>query len=175
MQNYLAITALGDNQPGIIEPLVKSIRDCGCNITDSRMSVLGDRFAMMLLLSGTWDTIAKMESSLQRLEQQLGIQLIAQRAQERRTDTGLMPYAVEVVAVDQSGIVHEIANFFSDRGIKIEDMYSGIYTAAHTGTRMFSLHVTIGVPTDVSIAALRGEFMDFCDRLNLDAILEPVK
>jgi glycine cleavage system transcriptional repressor len=35
--------------------------------------------------------------------------------------------------------------------------------------------MTISVPTNVSIAGLRGEFMDFCDHLNLDAIMEPVK
>ena len=40
---------------------------------------------------------------------------------------------------------------------------------------MFSLHMTISVPTDISIAAMRNEFMDFCDQLNLDAIMEPVK
>jgi glycine cleavage system transcriptional repressor len=27
----------------------------------------------------------------------------------------------------------------------------------------------------VHIAALREEFMDFCDQLNVDAIMEPVK
>ena len=40
---------------------------------------------------------------------------------------------------------------------------------------MFSLHMTVAVPGDHSIAALRGEFMDFCDALNLDAMLAPVK
>ena len=80
-----------------------------------------------------------------------------------------------MVAVDHAGIVHEITHFFSERDINIEDLYSGTYTAAHTGTPMFSLHMTVGVPTDISIATLRGEFMDFCDQLNLDAIMEPVK
>ena len=86
-----------------------------------------------------------------------------------------MPYAVEVVAVDDLGIVHEMVQFFAARAIGIEDLYSGTYTAAHTGASMFSLHMTIGVPTDISIASLRGEFMEFCDQLNLDSIMEPVK
>ncbi|MGH8473201.1 MAG: glycine cleavage system protein R, partial [Gammaproteobacteria bacterium] len=87
----------------------------------------------------------------------------------------MMPYAVEVVSIDHPGIVHDIAQFFSTRDINIEEMYTGSYSAAHTGTPMFSLHVTISVPTNTSIAALRGEFMDFCDQLNLDAVMEPVK
>jgi glycine cleavage system transcriptional repressor len=35
--------------------------------------------------------------------------------------------------------------------------------------------MTILVPTRIHIAALREDFMDLCDHLNLDAILEPFK
>ena len=175
MQNYVAISAIGKNRSGLIEPFIKSVCDCGCSIVDSRMTVLGDRFAMMMLLSGTWDAIAKIENLLPRLEEQLEISTVAQRTAPRKREGRLMPYAVEVVAVDNVGIVHEITQFFSNRDINIEDLYSGTYAAAHTGTSRFSFHMTIGVPTDVSIATLRGEFMEFCDHLNLDSIMEPVK
>ena len=47
MQNFVAISAIGANRPGLIEPLVKTISECGCNIAESRMSVLGDRIAIM--------------------------------------------------------------------------------------------------------------------------------
>lgn len=175
MQNYIAISALGASRSSLLEALVKAVRDCGCSIADSRMSVLGDRFALMLLLSGTWDAIAKIETMLPRLENQLQVKVISQRTEPRKRPGNMMPYAIEVVAADQVGIVHEIAQFFGQREIAIEDMYSGTYAAAHTGTLMFSLHMTISVPVNLSIAGLRGEFMDFCDQLNLDAIMEPVK
>jgi glycine cleavage system transcriptional repressor len=175
MQNLLAISAMGTNHDGLIEPLVKAFRECGCTITESRMSVMGDRFTMMALLSGTWDAIAKIESLLPRLEKELDIAFVAQRSLAREPAHNLMPYAVEVIAVDQVGIVHQIAQFLARREVNIEDMYSGNYTAAHTGTPMFSLHMTISIPTDISIAAMRSDFMDFCDQLNLDAIMEPVK
>lgn len=175
MQNYVAISAIGANRTKIIEPFVQAIRDCGCSIVDSRITVLGDRLAMMMLLSGNWDAIAKIENLLPRLEQQLQISTIAERTEPRKPEANLMPYAVEVVAVDNVGIVHEITQFFSAHDIKIEDLFSGTYAAAHTGTQMFSLHMTVAIPTDVSIASIRGEFMEFCDQLNLDSIMEPVK
>jgi len=37
------------------------------------------------------------------------------------------------------------------------------------------VHMTLDVPADTHIAGLREEFLDFCDRLNLDAVIEPVK
>jgi glycine cleavage system transcriptional repressor len=175
MQNYLVISAVGSNKPGLVQQASKAIKDCGCNIVDSRMTVLGGEFAMLFLLSGTWDAIAKMESAASRLEENLGLTIICRRTEARKKTTNLVPYAIEVVSIDHPGIVHDIAQFFSTRGINIEDMYTGSYAAAHTGTPMFSLHMTISMATHTSIAALRGEFMDFCDQLNLDAIMEPVK
>ncbi|MBA2593125.1 MAG: glycine cleavage system protein R [Gammaproteobacteria bacterium] len=175
MQNHFVISALGNNRPGLVHQLSKAVKDCGCNILDSRMAVLGGEFAVILLLAGTWDAIAKIESMIPRLEDSLDLTLISRRTEVREKVANLMPYAVEVVASDRPGIVHDIAQFFSSRDINIEELFTGSYAAAHTGTPMFSLHVTISVPTNTSIAALRGEFMDLCDQLNLDAVMEPVK
>jgi glycine cleavage system transcriptional repressor len=40
---------------------------------------------------------------------------------------------------------------------------------------VFSSKFIILVPASVSLLVLREEFMDLCDQLNIDAILEPVK
>jgi glycine cleavage system transcriptional repressor len=49
------------------------------------------------------------------------------------------------------------------------------YRAMQTGADMFSAQVTIGVPASMHIAALRDDFLEFCDHLNLDAIMDPMK
>ena len=175
MLNHLVLAALGANRPGLIDALSKVIKDCGGNIADSRMTVLGTDFALILLVSGTWDVIAKIENQLPRLRDNLDLSITARRTEARKSSANLIPYAVEVVSSDHPGIVNDIAGFFSGRDIGVEDMYTGTYAAAHTGAPMFSLHMTVAVPNNVSIADLRGEFMEFCDRLNVDAILEPVK
>jgi glycine cleavage system transcriptional repressor len=40
---------------------------------------------------------------------------------------------------------------------------------------MFSVQMAVNIPATVHISGLREEFMDFCDQLNVDAIMEPVK
>jgi glycine cleavage system transcriptional repressor len=45
----------------------------------------------------------------------------------------------------------------------------------HTGASMFTAQLTIGIPANMHIAALRDDFMEFCDHLNLDAIMDPMK
>ncbi len=112
---------------------------------------------------------------LPRLEERLHLSIISTRTRPELPKQTLLPYAIDVVSFDQPGVVHEITKFIANNNINIQALYTNSYSAANTGTPMMSLHMTINIPTDVSIAALRGDFMDFCDQLNLDAIMEPVK
>ncbi len=174
-KTYLVISALGEDRPGIVNQLSKAIAEHGCNIEDSRMTVLGGEFAAMLLVEGKWNTLAKIENALPELEAQLGMTVIAKRTQERSSSRNLIPYGVEVVSMDHPGIVNSLANFFAERKINIEDLNTSSYAAPHTGTPMFAVHMSVGIPSDMHIAGLRDEFMDHCDSLNLDAVLEPLK
>ena len=175
MENYLVVSSLGKDHPGIVNTLSQAILDSGCNILDSRMAVLGSEFAVIMLISGNWNAVAKLEDMLPRVAQKHDLNLASRRTQIRPPSAKVVPYAVEVVAMDHPGIVRDVADFFASRDINIEDLYTGSYQAPHTGTPMFSLHMTVGVSAETSIATLRGEFMDFCDALNLDAMLAPVK
>ncbi len=173
--NLLVLTALGEDRPGLVNDLSRAIFDAGCNIADSRMTVLGGEFAIILLVAGNWNEIAKLEGALAGLEKRLGMTVSAKRTGERKSQAENLPYAVDVVALDHPGIVHQLANFFSSRSINIENLDTSCYAAAHTGAPMFSVHMTVGIPSGMHIASLREQFMDFCDELNLDAIMEPIK
>ncbi len=175
MKNYLVVSALGADRPGLVNELSRAILECDCSIEDSRMTVLGGEFAIVLLAQGNWNTLTKLEMQLKRLEQTLSMTIIAKRTESRTPSGDALPYAVEVVAVNQPGIVHHLASFFASRSINIEDMVTRSYSAPHTGTPMFSVNLAIGIPANTHIAMLREEFLDFCDDLNLDAVLEPIK
>ena len=87
----------------------------------------------------------------------------------------MLPYSIDVVSLDQGGIVAGLSGFFASRSIDIAEVSTRSYPAAHTGAPMFSVQMIVNVPTRIPEAHLREEFMDYCDSLNLDAILEPVK
>jgi glycine cleavage system transcriptional repressor len=173
--NYLVMSALGKDRPGIVDQISKVIFELDCSIADSRMTVLGGEFAILLLVEGPWNKLARLEDQVEELESRLELTITTKRTEERRPQGNLLPYAVDVVALDHPGIVYNLASFFSQRGINIEDMTTAGYAAAHTGTPMFSVHMSVGIPANIHIAALRDEFMDFCDAMNLDAVLEPIK
>ncbi|MDV3239947.1 MAG: glycine cleavage system protein R [Gammaproteobacteria bacterium] len=174
-QTNLVISALGKDRPGIVNDLSRLVFDSGCNLADSRMTVLGGDFAVILLVTGNWSSIAKLEDQLPGLAERLEMNIISRRTADREQHRDLLPYAVDVVALDNPGIVHSLANFFSTRQINIQDLATTSYSAPHTGTPMFSVHMRVDIPARLHIATLRDEFMDFCDQFNLDAIIEPVK
>ncbi|MEW5890279.1 MAG: glycine cleavage system protein R [Pseudomonadota bacterium] len=174
-KNLLVISALGEDQVGIVEDFSGAITDSGCNIEDSRMTVLGGQFAIIALVSGSWNELAKLESQFDQLAKKLGLTITARRSEERGAPAGTLPYHVEVVSMDHPGIVHNLARFFSKRHINIEDLTTSSYPAPHTGTPMFSVEMTVGVPAGTHIADLRNDFLEYCDELNLDALMEPVR
>jgi len=175
MSKHLVITAVGDDRPGIVNDLTKHISDSDCNIADSRMSILGGEFALILLLSGNWNGIAKIEESLPRIATDLGLSVTIKRTEPRNQQGNLLNYHVDALAMDQPGLVHKVTEFFSSRSINIEGLNTDSYNAAHTGTPMFSINMTVNIPAEKSISQIREQYMDFCDAMNMDGMIEPAR
>ena len=175
MSQLIVISAVGTDRTGVVQDLTKVILSCGGNIEESRMSTLGSEFAMLLLVSGNWATLNKLEQGLNKLGDGKDLNVSIRQTDAKKATGDRMPYAVDIVSLDQQGIVFNLANFFTSHDIEIADVATRSYAAAHTGSPMFSVQMAINVPSSIHIAQLREEFMEICDRLNLDAILEPVK
>ena len=175
MKQLLAISAIGSDRTGLVYDLTRVVVDCGGNILESRMTALGNEFAVLMLVGGNWHTLAKLEGELAKLGESAGLAITSRRTEPRGTRADMVSYTVDVVCLDQPGVLHALSGFFSARGIDIGDINTRSYSAAHTGAPMFSVYMVVHVPTRIHIAALREEFLDLCDHLNLDAILEPLK
>ena len=173
--NCLVITASGEDKVGLVDRLSSKVADSGCNIEESRMAVLGGKFALIMLVSGPWHALSRLEGQLPPLGETLGLSIIHERTRKRERIQAAVPYSVEVVAMDHPGIVHSLSAFFARNGINIEELQTSTYPAPHTGTPMFSVVMTVGVQANMHIPTLRGDFLDYCDDLNLDATFEPVR
>lgn len=174
MTTKLVISALGADRPGIVDELSNIIYTHALNIEDSRMSVLGGEFAILLLISGEQSSIDALQAQTAEIEQALKMSLLLKPTTESNVIGNTVPYSVEVASLDHPGIVRNIANFFSSQNINIVNLQTEKYSAPHTGSPMFALHMTIGIPAETNIAKLRENFFDICDGLNLDAEIKIV-
>lgn len=175
MSQLIVLSAIGTDRPGVVKDISEAILNCGGNIEESRMASLGAEFAVLMLISGHWHTSAKLEKSLAELEKTHNLVITLKKTGVRPTHADCIPYGVDVVSLDQPGIVFHLSEFFAKRKIEICDLATRRYAAPHTGAPMFAVQMTVSVPSSLPIGQLRDDFHDLCEQLNLDSILEPVK
>ncbi len=175
MRQLIVLSAVGSDRPGVVKDISKAILDCGGNIEESRMAALGAEFAVLMLISGNWHTLTKLEKALDELKKKDELTITIKRTGEHAAQDDCIPYGVDVVCLDQPGIVFHLSEFFALRDIEIADVVTRRYAAAHTGAPMFAVQMTVNIPGNAPIAQLRDEFLDLCEQYNLDSILEPIK
>lgn len=172
----LVITVAGQDHLELIEELTRVIKECKCHILESRMTELGAEFGAHLLVDGNWNHIVKLESALETMGARNKLKVNTLRAKESPPeDESVIPYGVDIFASDHIDNIHELAAFFTKRGIKILDSSTSRYPAPYSNTPLMVARMIVKIPVGVRIVSLRDEFLEFCDQQNLDAILEPVK
>ena len=173
----LAITVLGNNQINFIGEILPVVRDCNCNILEIRSSHLGQSAAAYLLIQGNWNQIAKFENTLDNIQKRLEIKIHTLRPDQKDKEKGkdCVPYSLETISLDRDNVIESITSFLFDRDIDIEEITGSSYQAPYIQSSVFSTKFIILIPPQLHLLSLREEFLDFCDQLNIDAILEPIK
>lgn len=166
---------LAEDGADALRRLAEYAANAGCNIIEAREIPMGDRTAIVLLADGSWDAIVRLEQTLARLGAQIGSEIKAERVQPPAPHSDRIPYAVDLSSADKPGVLSALIEFFTARDVTIMELTARSYEATHTGAAVFSVQMNVGLPQTMHIAGVREEFMDFCDSMNLDAILEPIK
>jgi glycine cleavage system transcriptional repressor len=172
---YLAVSVLGADTSGIVNEICKVATHCGCDITESRVTTLGIEFVAGILLTGSWSALAKFEANIPAMEQKHDLKIMVRRTQARAAKTDRLPYNVYLVAIEQSGTVQKIMQFFADEGINLHDIYITTYTAPYSETQMLSISLAITIAKTKMLVDFREALMIFCDDLNYDVVFEPQK
>ena len=69
MKSWFILSAIGGDQPGIVAELAQLVYDCDANLEDSRMTILGSDFAVILLASSNaQDTGQRLAVGAKRIE-----------------------------------------------------------------------------------------------------------
>ncbi|MFW5443283.1 MAG: glycine cleavage system protein R [Methylococcaceae bacterium] len=171
----LTVTALGNTSTHFIAEILASVSSCNCNVIELRLSHLAESTACYLLVDGNWHHIAKLESIFESLQNRLEIQIHTLRPETSHKKSNGIPYSMETISVDRNNVIEDITAFLIERNITIEEINASCYQAAYIQTPLFSTKFVLLIPPEIRLIALRDEFLDFCDTLNIDAIIEPIK
>ncbi|HYW76950.1 MAG TPA: ACT domain-containing protein [Gammaproteobacteria bacterium] len=171
----LSLLALAPEGAQVLRRLTDQAVSVGCNIIEAKETPVGNCTAIILLADGNWDAIARLEQAAPKVAEKLKLKSLTQRVQPATPHSDRLPYAVDLSSADKPGILSSLIEFFTSRDVIIMELSARSYPATHTGAMLFTVQMNIGLARDMHIATVRDEFMDFCDSMNLDAILEPIK
>ena len=169
------LSAIGADRPGLVEEVAEFVFARGGSIADSRMANLRGQFAIVMLISGTQDAIERLAAELDTFCAQTGIQAQLTPAGAPDAETvPRLPYRLTGRALDQSGLVHQVAHLLRGFGVNIESMDTTLEAAPVTGAPVFAMDLVIAVPSDTPVHGLREELARLCDSLNIDWQLAPL-
>jgi glycine cleavage system transcriptional repressor len=177
MAQYAILTAVGKDRPGLVDAVSRFILQCGGNIEDSRMAILGGEFAMVILVGGPPEAVQKVlrESDAVGKKAGLSIQSHQTSGPGEAARVGTIPYRLDAYSMDHPGIVQRIAHFLAQRKINIRALDTRLSYAPHTGQPLFSLHATIDVPAKENVLDIRKQLDAIGAEENIDIEIKPAE
>lgn len=175
MSERAVLTAIGADRPGLVEEVSEFVFSRGGSIEDSRMANLQGQFAIAMSIAGPAEAIARITTDLEAFAEQTGIQAQLTRAVRDETEAAAgsrAPYRLSGTALDQAGLVHQVANVLRSLGVNIESMETTLEAAPETGAPVFAMELLLAVPGDVPAERLEDELGRVCDALDIDWALE---
>lgn len=155
--------------------LLDAISKRGCEIMECRIAPLGDQFSVALLVAGNWSALGKLESALPGLAEKLELQLHHVHGDGPPDASDYRPYVAEVSAPRQNALLRELLAFFHTNGVRVVEANAQAYDSGYTGGAMSNVHLALQVPMNQHPQTLRESFMDLCDELHADGMLDPIK
>lgn len=177
VRRWFILSAVGRDRPGLVADLSQLIYDCEGNLEDSRMTILGNEFAAILLCSGD---DAKLERRLlegtRRLEWENRLTVFLRPLEgEPRPPVpapGTALYRVRAEGADRAGIVACICRVLADQKVNIADLTSEAIPSP-SGAALYRMTIEVEVPETVAIDALGSALDEAARSIDVDVSLDP--
>jgi glycine cleavage system transcriptional repressor len=168
MTGRTVLTAIGEDRPGLVDEVTEFVFSRGGNVEDSRMANLHGQFAIVMLISGGQDAIDRITTDLEMLNEHTAIHARLTPAAADVAAAPRLPYRLTGRALDQPGLVHQVARVLRGLEVNIETMDTTLEAAPVTGAPVFAMDLVVAVPSDTPVQKLRDELGRVCDARNID-------
>jgi glycine cleavage system transcriptional repressor len=177
MQSWFILSAIGRDRPGLVSELARLVLDCDANLEDSRMTILGSDFAVILLCSSSAsDTPHRLGSGAKHLERDHGMTILIRELEEGGRPAIPAPGSrlcrVEAAGEDRAGIVASICGVLAEFSVNIADL-STQSRPGPGGSPHYEMTLQAEVPNAVAIRELREALEEAADRLVIDVVIMP--
>jgi len=173
MRSPLVLTIIGDDRPGLVELLARTVSNHQGNWLESQMSHLGGQFAGILRLDVPPDDQADLVQALTNLDQQ-GLTIVVHQDPNPGSESGRSSAVLELVGQDRPGIVRHISHTLARHGVNVEELQTECSSAPMSGETLFRARIRMNIPSCTDATALRQDLekiaADFMADLNLSPL-----
>lgn len=165
---YLILTLIGDDRPGLVDRLARTVADHDGNWLESSMSQLAGKFAGILSVSVDG---AKAEALIEELHRLEGIRLVVERghAPPEAETAGLLH--LSLVGNDRPGIVREVFQALAAQQVNVESLDTDCVSAPMSADLLFQARAELRVPPGADVEALREALERIADDLIVEISL----
>ena len=170
-KNYFAIFVLGTDSPGIVADISKALYELGANIHDSSHTIIGNQFAMLLLISTTTEqTYEKIQAAFKEPCSSRGLTTHIHKLKDddifrRDYDPGQL-CVIHLYGADKPGIVYQVTELLSRNNVNITDL-----STRRFGSELkpiYIMYLEAEVPNNIDTKKLGAELNKLADRLSVE-------
>ncbi|HYC55733.1 MAG TPA: ACT domain-containing protein [Candidatus Binatia bacterium] len=174
-KKWFAMAAIGRDRPGIVADLSECVFQCGCNLEDASMTMLGSEFATLMLVSGNDEGLSeRLYEATKRLEWERHLTVFLRPVEPPSPLSEKdAPFRLSAVGVDKAGIVAGVSRTLADHHVLIIDLRGEARPVAESGTPLYTLAIRMRVPESCSVSALRRDLEGVASRLGIEISLDP--
>ena len=168
----LVLTVIGDDHAGLVHELSGVIADHNGNWEKSRMAHLAGKFAGIVMVTVPDEHLDNLIRDLEPLEARglLDVTATVSTAGEPRPLPTRLK--LELVGLDQPGIVRDVSDALAARGVNIEELETETSNAPMDGGTLFTARAVLGLPADVTTDSLRNVLEELAHQLLVDIELD---
>lgn len=166
---HFALTIIGRDRPGIVSQVSEILYQQGFNIADSSCSILGGQFSMILIISHPQMAAREeFEQAFQPLEEgnlSVFIRTLKPGGEISPELHGEL-CMISVYGADKPGIVFQVANRLSERGINITDLNTKLTGKVDHPVYVMMLEAML--PEGTEVETVEGWMTELKNELQVD-------
>lgn len=170
-KNHYAIFVLGADAPGIVADISKVLYELGANINDSSHTIIGNQFAMLLLITTIGSCkLEKVQEAFNVVCENRNLTIHTHKLKEediyrKVTEPGQL-CVIHLYGADKPGIVYQVTSLLARNKINITDLSTRRFGS--DDNPIYIMYLEADVPNEVDTKKLGQELKEIAQKLNVE-------
>ncbi|MDQ3990839.1 MAG: ACT domain-containing protein [Actinomycetota bacterium] len=170
---HFAVTAIGEDRPGIVAGLTGALHDLGGNLADVSSTILRGHFAMMFVVDAPRETDAEhLWEALVHAAEPLGVAVTVRDVEAGPAERPHATHSLVVYGSDRPGIVARFTRLLADRRVNITDLSCRL--VEEEDEPVYAMVAELALLPDVDAVDLAAEVEKTGGDLDVDVTFRPI-